>query len=234
MEYFYSKDAKLGFDVVLSEEESKHLSQVLRKRIGDTVYLLDGYGTCYFGNIATVHPKSSVIQVEKIAFEKKINPNKTSVAIALTKSSDRVEWFVEKAVELGVHSIFPMRTERTVKLNIQMERLERILLSAVKQSGQLWKTHLEKVQTFESTVQMSNIDNKLLAVSEGEDRINLKNFTSTGSTLLLIGPEGDFTPKEGEMAKKNGCAMVSLGETRLRVETAALFGLIMLNLQHEE
>ncbi len=233
MEYFYCENIELYQDIQLSEEESKHLCLVLRKKVGDAVLVINGHGSRYFASIKVIHPKASIVQLNEVETEERHNPIEITLAVSLTKSSDRFEWFVEKAVELGVSKIIPMTTERTLKTKLSEQRLEKILLAALKQSGRVWKPFLAPVTSFNEVIESSKETSKFIAFCEGDNRGNLFQSSIRGSSILLIGPEGDFSEKEVSKSIKFGYQPISLGKTRLRVETAALLGLTLLNLQYD-
>jgi 16S rRNA (uracil1498-N3)-methyltransferase len=189
----------------LSEEESKHAVRVLRLNEGDAIDLLDGRGGLYTATVADANPKRCQLRIthhETVA----PRPYFTHVAVAPTKNLDRMEWFVEKAVEIGVERISFLRCARSERRELKLERLEKIAISALKQSGQAWLP-----------------ETTFIAHLEAGERTALAQVASAGlGCCVLIGPEGDFTPAEINLALGRGIRPVTLGASRLRTETAAL------------
>lgn len=210
----------------LSEEESKHCVRVLRLRKGQIVHLADGKGTEAVASIADDHPKRCELTIE----ERKQHPPAISyrlhIRLAPTKNTERVEWFVEKAVEAGISSIGFIETQHTERTKMNMERLEKIAVSAMKQSKQWHLPTLLPVTPFKEALQQLPQDAlKIIAWCEQPETTFIqKAFNPTQKELaILIGPEGDFTAAETAAAASAGCKPVSLGPTILRTETAALF-----------
>ena len=206
----------------LSEEESKHAVRVLRLAAGDAVELLDGRGGHYRAEIADANPKRCQLRIthhETIA----PRPYFTHVAVAPTKNLDRMEWFVEKAVEIGVERISFLRCARSERRELKLERLEKIVVSALKQSGQAWLPQLDEMTDFAAFVAAATPETTFIAHLEEGERTALAQVAAQGpGCCVLIGPEGDFTPAEIALALGRGIRPVTLGASRLRTETAAL------------
>jgi 16S rRNA (uracil1498-N3)-methyltransferase len=204
------------------EANSKYCIQVLRKKVGDSIYLADGLGNRYEARIEDDHRKKCVVAIlkkESLA----IPSIQVTIAIAFTKNTARMEWFLEKAMEIGVHRIVPLLTHRGEKEKLKMERLNQILISGMLQSKQWFLPILEAPSSLESWMLRDGSDQKFIAHCLPDH----KNFLLTAlqpqhNVTVLIGPEGDFTPAEIEGAIKNGYQPVSLGDTRLRTETAGM------------
>ena len=206
----------------LSEEESKHAVRVLRLAVGDAVELLDGRGGHYQAEIAEANPKRCQLRIthhETVA----PRPYFAHVAVAPTKNLDRMEWFVEKAVEVGVERISFLRCARSERRELKLERLEKIAISALKQSGQAWLPQLDEIQDFAAFVAEVMPNTTFIAHLEEGERTALAQVMGMGpGCCVLIGPEGDFTPQEIALALAKGVRPVTLGNSRLRTETAAL------------
>ena len=206
----------------LSEEESKHAVRVLRLNEGDAIDLLDGRGGLYTATVADANPKRCQL---RITHHETVPPRPyfTHVAVAPTKNLDRMEWFVEKAVEIGVERISFLRCARSERRELKLERLEKIAISALKQSGQAWLPQLDELVDYTAFVASIAPETTFIAHLEAGERTALAQVASAGlSCCVLIGPEGDFTPAEINLALGRGIRPVTLGASRLRTETAAL------------
>lgn len=206
----------------LSEDESKHAVRVLRLNEGDAIDLLDGRGGLYTATVADANPKRCQLRIthhETVA----PRPYFTHVAVAPTKNLDRMEWFVEKAVEIGVERISFLRCARSERRELKLERLEKIAISALKQSGQAWLPQLDELVDYAAFVASVAPETTFIAHLEAGERTALAQVASAGlGCCVLIGPEGDFTPAEINLALGRGIRPVTLGTSRLRTETAAL------------
>ena len=207
---------------LLSEDESKHAVRVLRLGLGDAVALLDGCGGRYTAAVAEANPKRCQLRIthhEAVASR----PYFTHVAVAPTKNLDRLEWFVEKAVEIGVERISFLRCARSERRELKLDRLEKIAVSALKQSGQAWRPQLDELMDFTTFVTETVPETTFIAHLEAGERTALAQVAGAGpGCCVLIGPEGDFTPGEIALALGRGIRPVTLGASRLRTETAAL------------
>ncbi|MCY7293710.1 MAG: 16S rRNA (uracil(1498)-N(3))-methyltransferase [Ferruginibacter sp.] len=220
--------------VVLNEENSKHIVQVLRMQEGRQLKLTDGLGNIYTAEITEPHKKKCVV---KIIDAVKIPPaqNKVCIAISPVKNNSRFEWFLEKATEIGVVEIVPLICERTEKQFLKFERLQGILISALLQSQQAWLPVLQEPIKFEKFVKENKSNNKFIAHCEEQHKISLKEISSqsanqpTNESTILIGPEGDFTKDEIDFALQNNFTPVALGNTRLRTETAGIVAAVLLS-----
>lgn len=161
------------------------------------------------------------------------DPAVCSLAVALTKNIDRIEWLLEKAAEIGLKDFYPIITHRTERKQVRMDRLDKILVSAMKQSERLWKPVLHEPITFEKFIQLPVNGVQYIGHCEDEQNKNpLSEIYKKGQdAIILIGPEGDFTDDEISLAVQNGYQPISLGDARLRVETAALAACVWMNLR---
>lgn len=222
MQVFYAPNCQLGF-FPLHEEESKHVVRVLRMKQGDPVYVIDGNGKLFEGIIFEPHIKHCILQLNKVTegFEKR--NYRLHIAISPLKSVDRFEWFIEKAIEIGVDEITPLLCSHTEKKNINKDRLNRIVESAMKQSLKAYHPLLNDIQSFEKFILLhENGERGIAYCGEGEKTFIGKAFTKNADSIILIGPEGDFTADEFTMALNKGFKGISLGESRLRTETAGV------------
>ncbi|AXT53912.1 16S rRNA (uracil(1498)-N(3))-methyltransferase [Aquimarina sp. BL5] len=223
MQLFYSKDITETIDEFeFSREESKHISKVLRKKEGDTLQITNGSGLLCKGVITFSSPNKCIIQLEHKELKTPKN-YRLHLAVAPTKMNDRYEWFLEKATEIGIDEITPIICDHSERKVVKLERFERILQSAMKQSLQNYLPKLNPAISFSDFIQKENKDQLLMAHCEETKKQSLKDILILkNSTTILIGPEGDFSTKEIEKAIKTGYKPVTLGETRLRTETAAI------------
>lgn len=207
----------------LTAEESWHCYKVLRHKAGDEVMIIDGQGASYKGTLVTANEKQCIAQLNEGPFYQEKRNYYLHLAIAPTKQLDRIEWMIEKAVEIGIDEISFIKCKNSERVNLKIDRVKKIVESAVKQSMQSIIPKVNELQEFKHMVK-HKADLKLIAHCAGGDKqelhqLHYKNF----SILVLIGPEGDFTNEEIELAKSSGFKALSLGNTRLRTETAGLY-----------
>ena len=230
MHLFYCPDIKSN-TYTLSEEESKHCSKVLRLKVDEKIFLIDGKGGYYTAKIIDIQPKRTVVNIIATEKEYKKRNYHLHIAIAPTKSNDRFEWFLEKATEIGVDEITPLLCEHSERKVIKTERLNKVLVSAMKQSGQAFLPKLNNLTTFTNLITNATETNKYIAHCYNSEKTNLNNEdTIDKNVLILIGPEGDFSSQEVEAAKNKGCKPISLGSTRLRTETAGIMACCSVSL----
>ena len=217
----------------LSEEESKHAVRVLRLSVGDEVALVDGRGGLYVAAVAEANPKRCQLRISQHTHVAP-RPHFTHVAVAPTKNLDRMEWFVEKAVEIGVERITFLRCARSERRELKLERLEKIAVSALKQSGQAWLPQLDELTDYAAFLNTLSPDTAFIAHLADGERTALSSVAAAGAgCCVLIGPEGDFTPAEIALARARGIRPVTLGASRLRTETAALAAVFTAHLCRE-
>lgn len=228
---FFYIDAYDGVQsqVVLNEETSKHVVQVLRMKIGEELNLTDGKGSLLQCQIVDDNRKQCKVVIQSKTDNPKA-PKQITIAISLLKNTNRFEWFLEKATEIGVTEIIPLLCERTEKEKFRFDRLNGICISAMLQSQQTWLPVLHQPTEFKNTVSSSMAQHKFIAHCEEGSKQTISSFRNSPitSSLILIGPEGDFTPKEIELALQSNFMPVSLGETRLRTETAGIVAATLL------
>ncbi|MEZ4907280.1 MAG: RsmE family RNA methyltransferase [Saprospiraceae bacterium] len=217
---FYAKDVDSEF-AYLDGDEAKHCSKVLRKRVGDELVCIDGRGNFLKGEIVSIEKTACKILIKE-TWEQKNKKYNTKIAVSLLKNPSRFEWFVEKAVETGIDEIIPMISDRTEKQSVKIQRLENIVISASKQTLKAKFTKINPVMTFNEiindTIEGQGIIPHLNEMTEYMGNILKKDHSYT----ILIGPEGDFTEQEVDFALSSGFVPASLGDNRLRTETAAI------------
>jgi 16S rRNA (uracil1498-N3)-methyltransferase len=233
MQLFYTTDIN-GNGAVLSDEESWHCTKVLRMTEGDPVMLTDGLGNLYEGRMAKVHHKGCLVEIVKITPEYGKRDWNLHIAIAPTKSIDRLEWFLEKATEIGIHTITPIICDHSEREVVKIPRLEKILISAMKQSLKAYLPELREPRKFRELVTEDHPGQRFIAYClTGFEASLSKNYTPGSDVTILVGPEGDFSPSEVELAKESGFLPVSLGPSRLRTETAGIAACHTINLLNE-
>lgn len=213
--------------ITVNEDISKHAVQVLRMKKSDKLQLTDGAGNLLTAQIIDDHKKNCTVRIiERQTFAKK--KREVCIAISLLKNTSRFEWFLEKATEIGVTEIVPLLCERTEKQHFRHERMKQILISAMMQSKQVWLPLLHEPTAFSKIVSQNKFSEKLIAhCVEGKKQL-LKDFSKGHSTQILIGPEGDFSAGEISAAMLNNYIPVTLGDTRLRTETAGVVAATLL------
>ena len=232
--FFYTESvSSINNIIVLNEENSRHIVQVLRMAEGRQINITDGLGIICTAEIVEAHKKKCIVKI--LDTLKQIAPvKKVCIAISPVKNSSRFEWFLEKATEIGVTEIVPLLCERTEKQYLKHDRLRGILISAMLQSQQAWLPILSEPINFEKFLKENASTNKFIAHCDQQNKISLKDIIGKSTTqftdqsTILIGPEGDFTTNEIAIALQNNFTPVALGNTRLRTETAALVAATLL------
>ncbi|MFM8912856.1 MAG: 16S rRNA (uracil(1498)-N(3))-methyltransferase [Flammeovirgaceae bacterium] len=205
----------------LTTEESYHAFRVLRMSAGDEIQLTDGKGAFYLGQIISIDSKKCAFKIKTHKTIPKKN-YRIHIAIAPTKNADRIEWFVEKAIEIGVDEISFILCKNSERKVLNLERIEKIAVSAMKQSQQAWMPTLHPLQPFSNLLQQP-ADQKFIGHVDSFPGVHLKTIAKPNQGyLVLIGPEGDFSKEELQSAQQLGFEKVSLGENRLRTETAGI------------
>lgn len=223
MQLFYSPDIKVHDSTFsFDKEESRHIIKVLRKKEGDTINITNGEGMLFISEITFANEKKCEAKiVQKDFFEPM--PYRLHLAVAPTKMNDRYEWFLEKATEIGIHEITPIICEHSERTAFKAERFEKILQSAMKQSNQYYMPKLNEPVPFKAFAEATREGQLFIAHCEETDKKLLKTEIKPKEEItILIGPEGDFSPKEIHLALSRNYVPVSLGNTRLRTETAAV------------
>jgi len=223
MQLFFNPDiSENTTQFTFEREESKHIVKVLRKNIGDTLYITNGKGWLFIAEISMPNINKCTAKIISQKQQPKRDYN-LHLAVAPTKINDRYEWFLEKATEIGIDSITPIICDHSERKVIKPERFERILQSAMKQSLNCYLPKLNDAISFKDFINLDFEGDLFIAHCEETDRISLKQQLNPKTDVtILIGPEGDFSVKEITEALKNNFIPVTLGETRLRTETAAI------------
>jgi len=228
MQLFYCPEIIQG-DEFLSKEESFHCIKVLRKQTGDFIDITDGLGKFYSAQIVDLNPKKCFFKV--ISSDSVIKPaHRIHIAIAPTKNSDRIEWFVEKAVEIGIGKITFIQSHYSERKIINLDRIQKKAISAMKQSIRAYLPEFDSLKKFDAIFNHSQEDQKFIAHLENETTDNLQTLAVPGqSYLILIGPEGGFSNEELEAAKQHNFKVAKIGDYRLRTETAGVVACSILN-----
>lgn len=223
MQLFFQPDINQDSSFhIFDKEESRHLIKVLRKKIGDQIFLTNGNGFLSVAEITSDHEKRCEVRI--VSSEKK-NKNwkyQLHLGIAPTKLNDRFEWFIEKATEIGIDEITPIICDRSERKIIKLDRLEKVAIAAMKQSLQTFLPKINPATHLSDFINNSSAQCKLMAHCENHERLELKNIPVAKSYEVLIGPEGDFSPNEIELALQHQYKPLSLGINRLRTETAGI------------
>jgi 16S rRNA (uracil1498-N3)-methyltransferase len=216
-------------EIVLDEDTSRHVVQVLRMKEGEKLNLTDGKGSLITAEVIDAHKKHCSVKVIDLRFTSH-NSRKVTIAISLLKNTSRFEWFLEKATEIGVSEIIPLICERTEKQKFRYDRMKGICISAMLQSQQTWLPVLHEPKQFNHLAieQFDNQQKFIAHCEESGQKNSLSTFQSFNHSTILIGPEGDFTKQEIVLALQNNFIPVSLGETRLRTETAGIVAATLL------
>jgi 16S rRNA (uracil1498-N3)-methyltransferase len=231
--YFYhSPVGAAGNELVLDEDNSRHIVQVLRMHPGEELLLTDGKGVLVTAAIIDDHKKKCRVRVNSIATQPP-RERKVTIAISPLKNASRFEWFLEKATEMGVSGIIPLLADRTERQHNRPDRWQNILVSALLQSQQTWLPDLAEPMPFTRLIASVEADQRLIAhcleaprpTGSLADRVRTQR---PASSLILIGPEGDFSQKEVEQALAEGFIPVTLGKNRLRTETAGVVAATLL------
>jgi len=231
MHLFYNPHIQ-GDTIELEEKESSHAIRVLRLKAGDSVIVVDGRGGWYEAIIIEEHPKRCRLQIEGKTERFQPLSYNLHMAVAPTKNLERFEWFLEKATEVGISQISPLICSRSERRKLKMDRLEKILVSAMKQSLKAYKPTLNQPVSMDDFLQINRVGTRGIAHCYPYERIGIRDLQQTGNYTFIVGPEGDFTEEEVSQALKAGFEPIHLGTSRLRTETAALYITTAISLLH--
>lgn len=234
---FYVPDALTATE--LPPEEAMHALRVLRMKIGDEMVLMDGQGNYYRAEVTLAHTKHCLYEIKEQMHQERQWQGHIHLAIAPTKMMERIEWMTEKAVEVGVDEISFLNCQFSERRLVKIPRLEKIMISAVKQSHKAWATQLNEIVNFDTFIKQPREGHKYIAhCYEEVPRTylfdELQKTSATDDTTVLIGPEGDFSIDEVRQAVAEGYISVHLGKSRLRTETAGLSAVMMMQLAKEK
>ena len=238
--YFYCPDLAHGACSELPQEEAEHAVRVLRMQEGDTIFLTDGQGSTYQATVVSTTKKKCFFQIESRQHVSPLWEGKIHIAVAPTKNMDRMEWLAEKATEIGVDAIHLLNCQYSERKVVKNERLERVIISALKQSQKAYKPELTGMTDFQQFIRQPFDGNKYIAHCYSDEDISTPKVylpahlrsSASKNSLVLIGPEGDFSISEVRMAVENGFIPITLGQSRLRTETAALFSVMAMHLNN--
>lgn len=216
-------------ELTLPPEESKHACKVLRMTTGDDLEIVNGRGELFSGKILVADSKRCIVKKEKYSFHPK-DKYSIHIAIAPTKMNDRIETFLEKTTELGIHEVTPLLCSNSERKKIKHERYNKVIIAAMKQSKRLYLPKLNKLTTFKDFI---DANSGLIAHCEEGSKNDITSTLQAQDCPIIIGPEGDFTTQEIEYALKKGFKPVTLGKTRLRTETAGLYACMQAKLKFE-
>lgn len=225
---FYDDEAGIN-GAELKDQEARHCSKVLRKREGDELFVTDGKGTLYRGSILSL-TKSEVIIGSMEVISSSESKMRTGIAIAPTKNNSRIEWFVEKAVEIGISDIHLIETARSERSRVKIDRLQGIMISAMKQSKNFHLPQLHPLTSIKDLIEEKTYDQAFIAHCMDVDQHLLSIYDGKSSAIVLIGPEGDFTEDEVHLAKAHNFRETNLGRSRLRTETAGVVAAHLMQL----
>lgn len=233
MQLFYQTDLSLNNSHYLQEEESRHCTQVLRLKAGDEINITNGLGSLFKADLIEAHHKKCLIYIKQETKQEKPLDYSLHIAIAPTKNMDRMEWFVEKAVEMGIDQITPIICARSERREIKVERLRKVAISAMKQSLKCFLPQINEAIAINDFISNYKNEQSFMCFGEAPINYNLKVFeTAKKHNVFLIGPEGDFTPKEIISATDKNYQALNLGSSRLRTETAALHVVSIVNFKN--
>lgn len=227
-QYYYHPDLTTPI-VTLSKEESEHCVRALRHRNGDQVLLTDGKGCAATAIVISDNPKACIVEISEVHEADDKNRIHLHLAIAPTKNIDRIEWLVEKCVEIGIESVSFILCENSERPRVNMERMNRIAISALKQCQTTWLPPMEFI-AFDEFLEKSAalVADRFIAWCDDDNQRQLSTENlQNEDVILLIGPEGDFSSREIEAARQRGYVEVKLGNRRLRTETAGLYGCLL-------
>lgn len=228
---FYTPDISTTLE--LPQEEAAHALRVLRLAEGDELMLTDGKGSFYSAEIDMISGKRCYVRIVEVVSPAPLWRGHLHLALAPTKNMDRVEWFAEKATEIGINEITFLDCRFSERRVVKTERVEKILISAMKQSLKPTLPILNPMTSFSKFVSQPFAGQKFIAhCYEGEKEPLMQALSADEDALVLIGPEGDFSPEEVSLAIAHGFRPITLGKSRLRTETAALVAVNMMNLVH--
>jgi len=226
MNLFYSNFNKSDSDIILDEIDSKHLSKSLRKKVGDIIRITNGDGLEIKGNIIRLGKNIKVNVINKVKHKKRA----ISIHIAMSplKNPSRFEWFVEKSTEIGISEITPLITKFSEKKKVNISRLNKIIISSMKQSNQFYLPKVNPITSFDEFLKL-NKDYKLIAHLKNNNSFNNKSIGNKDKIVVMIGPEGGFSKEEILKANKEKIKEISFGKNRFRSETAGVFAVSIIN-----
>lgn len=236
MQLFYNPNIEINTrEIVFNKEESRHIVRVLRKKENDILYITNGKGFLFSAKISIANDKKCVATIVKTEEKKKDWQYYLHMVVAPTKSNDRFEWFIEKATEIGVDEITPIICQNSERKIVKLERLEKIIQSAMKQSLKFTLPKLNEPIKFSEFVNQEFENDVFIAHCEPSDKKSLKEVVKPSSRItILIGPEGDFSSEEIKKVTTKKATPITLGNSRLRTETAAIVAVQNISFIHQK
>ncbi|MFA6924641.1 MAG: 16S rRNA (uracil(1498)-N(3))-methyltransferase [Bacteroidales bacterium] len=232
MQLFYAPNISSG-DFFLGEEESHHCVNVIRKKQNDIINIIDGNGGFYIAEIIDASSKKCTFNIKESKKKERENKYKIHLAVAPTKNIERFEWFAEKVTEIGVDEITPVFCEFSERKILKTQRLEKVILAATKQSLKFYSPSLNKPVNFKDLINIYFEGQKFIAHCKEHTFALKEQYQQKNNAFIFIGPEGDFSDNEIELAISNNFIPVNLGKSRLRTETAALVACHTINLLNQ-
>lgn len=230
--FFYQPEVELG---ELTKDDVQHAVRVLRMNVGDSIWLMDGKGTFYEAEITAASNHRCAYRIVETLPQEKTWTGHLHLAVAPTKLNDRMEWFAEKATEIGFDELTFLDCRFSERRVMKTERIDKIVIAAMKQSRKAWKTHVNEMTDFEKFVRAERSGQKFIChCYEGEKPYLLDVLQSGADATVLVGPEGDFSIDEVRLAREMGYQEVSLGTSRLRTETAALVATHLMQIKNQK
>ena len=238
MQLFFTPDLNPSLEnFILSEEESKHAIRVLRMDTGDRLHLIDGRGGLYEAQIIDPHPKRTVLTILTVEEEFQRPKYYLHIAVGPTKNIDRIEWFLEKATEVGIQEITPVICEHSERKEVKLDRLNKVVVAAMKQSLKAYLPKLNPAVSFKQflrEIPKEGVQKAIAHCVDAEKKYLNQVLEPAQHYIILIGPEGDFSEEEIDLALQMGFHPISLGEARLRTETAALAACLEVSLMNRQ
>lgn len=238
MQLFFTPDLNPSSEnFILSEEESKHAIRVLRMDFGDRLHLIDGRGGLYEAQIIDPHPKRTVLAILNVEEDFQHPRYHLHIAVGPTKNIDRIEWFLEKATEVGIQEITPLICEHSERKEVKLDRLNKVVVAAMKQSLKAYLPKLNAAVSFKQflkNIPTEGVQKAIAHCVDAEKKYLNQIFEPAKHYIILIGPEGDFSDEEIKLAIQMGFHPISLGESRLRTETAALAACMEVSLLNRQ
>lgn len=236
--FFNASLTDVSTELTFDRSESRHIIKVLRKKEGDLLHISNGENLLFKAVITSANDKKCIVKIQEVIPQKQNREYKIQIAIAPTKNNSRFEWFLEKATEIGIDAITPILCEHSERRQIKQDRMQKVIQTATKQSLQYSLPELHQMTSYKEYVSRNITGQKFIAQSdsEGDEMIkkNLQSLINKGSDVcILIGPEGGFSPNEINLALQNDYIPVSLGNTRLRTETAGIVAVNTVTLVNE-
>jgi 16S rRNA (uracil1498-N3)-methyltransferase len=229
--FYWPQNLNEGLFIDLPQDQAKHATQVLRLKVGDTCVVINGQGAKAIATFKQIDKKQTTLVINEV-MQQQVYSKQITIAISPLKNPSRLEWFLEKATEIGIAGIIPIICKRTEKWQVKQERWQQILISATLQSQQLFLPKLYPALNFEEALTMP-FANKYLAHCLPSTQKIFLNTINVSEAIIFIGPEGDFTEEEIALAMQQNITPVSLGQTRLRTETAGIAAALFLTKAHE-